>query len=418
MILQSKEIGSMQNPQVIVSHPGKQHSYQTAYALQKEGMLLRYFTSIWYVPDELPYVLLNYLPLKLKRKIHDILVKRSFEYVNNSLVNQVALYEILGRIGEIIFKAHYTNWYIANKMFDKQVSRRIKHLDFDIFIGYETASLNCFKRSAELHKTCILDFAAIHPFFQRKILNRLGINPYGGFKNLWEKIEKRKLEELDLADYILTPSEFAKNTLLEAGISESKILKLPYGCNIELFNQKEKYNKSRKLKILYVGAITTRKGMKYLLETIKELNISDIEFIMVGSVTDSDLILKHFDGFYRHVPFQNNKDLLKYYQDADIFVFPSLMDSFAMVVLEAMACGTPVIVSENTGAKDIVREGVDGFTIPVMDVEKLKEKILYFYNNRDSIEEMGRSARKQADKYTWENYQKKLADIVANCLNK
>ena len=82
-------------------------------------------------------------------------------------------------------------------------------------------------------------------------------------------------------------------------------------------------------------------------------------------------------------------------------------------MIEAMGCGTPVIVSENTGAKETVSDGVNGFVIPVEDIAALKQKILFFYNNRDKLESFGKNARKRAENYTWENYRKRIREVIS-----
>jgi glycosyltransferase involved in cell wall biosynthesis len=74
-----------------------------------------------------------------------------------------------------------------------------------------------------------------------------------------------------------------------------------------------------------------------------------------------------------------------------------------------MACGLPVIHTTNTGGEDIVRNGIDGFCVPIRDVEALKEKILFFYENPESLVEMGKNALKQArGSLSWDDYGKKM----------
>ena len=109
--------------------------------------------------------------------------------------------------------------------------------------------------------------------------------------------------------------------------------------------------------------------------------------------------------------------MVSYYQNADVFVFPSLNDAFALVILQAMACGTPVIISENVGAADVVRNGADGFIVPTRNVGALKGKILFFYNNREKVEEMGRNARAQAEKYSWERYRECIRNVALENMN-
>jgi glycosyltransferase involved in cell wall biosynthesis len=120
-------------------------------------------------------------------------------------------------------------------------------------------------------------------------------------------------------------------------------------------------------------------------------------------MADGKAILDKYEGLFTHVPYLLHADLVKYYQQADLFVFPSYLDSWALTVLESMACGTPVVVTEHTGSRDAVRQG-GGFIIPVDDKEALKERILFFYQNREQLEVVGRKAHEVAQAYTWSNY--------------
>jgi glycosyltransferase involved in cell wall biosynthesis len=88
-----------------------------------------------------------------------------------------------------------------------------------------------------------------------------------------------------------------------------------------------------------------------------------------------------------------------------------------MVVLEAMACGTPVIITENTGSKDAVSKG-GGFVIPSGDMDALKEKISFLYRNRTVMEDMGRKAHLVAQQYTWENYYRQVQFAVEDIAKK
>ncbi len=80
------------------------------------------------------------------------------------------------------------------------------------------------------------------------------------------------------------------------------------------------------------------------------------------------------------------------YRSSTIFVLPSLEDGWGVVVSEAMACGLPVIVTEHTGAKDIVDEGINGFIIPSRDVAAIKEKIILLYNDKKLREKMSEAS--------------------------
>jgi len=84
-----------------------------------------------------------------------------------------------------------------------------------------------------------------------------------------------------------------------------------------------------------------------------------------------------------------------------------------------MACGLPVICTTNTGGEDIVREAVDGFIIPICDVEALKARILWCYENPERCREMGRAARERVARgFTWADYGEKIHRAYAERLGR
>ena len=100
------------------------------------------------------------------------------------------------------------------------------------------------------------------------------------------------------------------------------------------------------------------------MKAFKELSLKNSELIIIGGLSDGKDILSKYKGYYRYYPFMKHKELIKFYQNCDIFVLPSLLEGFAQVVIEAMACGTPVIVTDTTGSSDAVIDGKNGFIAP------------------------------------------------------
>jgi len=98
-------------------------------------------------------------------------------------------------------------------------------------------------------------------------------------------------------------------------------------------------------------------------------------------------------------------------------VLPSLADGFGMVVPQAMACGLPVIVTENVGAADIVTDGVDGYVVPIRDVAALKEKIRYLYEDPAARQRMSAAAVKKAGRHlSWDVYGDRLVSWLVGLL--
>ncbi len=104
----------------------------------------------------------------------------------------------------------------------------------------------------------------------------------------------------------------------------------------------------------------------------------------------------------------------KYYQAADIYVFPSLFEGSSLSIYEAMASGLPVVTTKNSGS--IIRDKKDGFIIPIRDSQDTKEKILQLYQNKNLRQKMGASAREQIKHFTWQIYEERVVALTKEIL--
>jgi len=101
---------------------------------------------------------------------------------------------------------------------------------------------------------------------------------------------------------------------------------------------------------------------------------------------------------------------------ADCLVLPSRNDSFGMVVAEALACGTPVIVSEMVGAKDLVEERVSGWIVPTEDADALAARMLRCARDPEALRAMAPAAREAAEAATWAAYHRRFAALIGSLL--
>lgn len=99
------------------------------------------------------------------------------------------------------------------------------------------------------------------------------------------------------------------------------------------------------------------------------------------------------------------------YRGASVYVQSSITEGWGIPVGEAMAYGVPVIVTDRTGAVDMVTDGVDGFIIPIRDPGAISDKIQYFHDNPGEISRMGRNAREKAERYSWVKVEKMYVDL-------
>ncbi len=375
--------------------PGKFHAFYLAEQLQKKKLLNRLITTY-------PKFLLKNFNIPYN-KIYSFFIKEIIQ----KILTKLSLNKLLDR--SIIF---------LNLIFEKYASYRIDHNNTKILISWSGAAESSFK--SNLNKNCIkiLERGSSHIQFQQKILEE-EYQKFGIKKEIINKqVLEQELKEYELADYIVVPSLFAKNTFLEFGTKEEKIICVPYGVDLEEF--KKNHKKHDNFIILNVGQVSIRKGSYYLLKAFTDLNLKNCELHFVGTI---DLDMKKIIGefrenknikFFNHVP--QNK-LLNYYNNSDIFVIPSIEEGMAVVQLQAMACGLPVICTTNSGGSDIIDENENGYIINIRDIEKLKEKISYLYNNREIVKKFSENSYIKANKFlSWDNYGDKISLIYKDIL--
>ncbi len=282
-----------------------------------------------------------------------------------------------------------------------------------IFHGWTNQTLFSFRRAAKLGARLVLERPNTHPLDMSALVGAEQ-RKYGFKGRSTAPFEIRKaIREIEMADRVVVCSEFAKQSLVNHGVPEAKVRVINYGVDTEAFTPGPKHDNV--FRIVYCGMVCLRKGPQYLLQAWKELALKNAEIWLLGVVLDDAVgMLKQYEGLpglkiVGHV--DSRPELAELYRQGTLFVFPSVEDGFGMVVTEAMACGVPVVISDNTGARDVVEEGVNGFVVPTRDVEAIKERILLFRDTPGLRETMGKAARATALNNTWYHYSSKLVKV-------
>ena len=159
---------------------------------------------------------------------------------------------------------------------------------------------------------------------------------------------------------------------------------------------------------LYIGKLCKRKGVHHLIPAFQKLSreYPDAKLICAGdSSPEGFRLFRAMADDNPQIIFQSglsNDDVIELYKQGDAFVLPILCGPFNLVVLEAMASGLPVIVSRCSGSADPVIDGKTGLLTEVADVEDIYQKMKYLYEHREETKQMGRNAREEAKKYSWD----------------
>lgn len=410
---------------IIVAHPGRQHSYRLASALKKNEMLAYYCTTIY---DKESSGLMKFV----KRFLSKDNLKRANGRRNPDLEdNDVIQYCEFGGMVEAFLarvdKTHkiYTavQQYNANR-FGKKVAKLAIKNKVDAVICYDTNSLACFKYLSKNapHIIRIQDVShSARPFEKKLFEEEIERSGNLDFKSedvmLWNKRFLNKArEEIAVTQYFLVPSQFVKKGLVFCGVESDNIFVVPYGANVESDIVREQKGTDDTVNFLFVGLVNYRKGIPYLLKAFSQLEAASATLTLTGTYDkNSWFVQEYLDK--ENIRFTGRvlpQEVKKIYESSDVFVIDSFAEGMAQVGIEAMACGLPIICSENSGVNDLVTDGENGFVIPCGDADILAEKMQWFIDNKEKIADMGANARIIAKQYTWQRY----GDDISKTLQK
>jgi glycosyltransferase involved in cell wall biosynthesis len=315
--------------------------------------------------------------------------------------------------------------YEANDWLMRTMRHACRRADVTAVHAYEDCSLWQFEEAKRLDKACIYDMPiGYYPWWQDKqtqLAKRFSdwLSAGGLPANRWARPEQ-KIREMELADLVLAPSRFVEQTIREFH-PHKKIGFAPYGVDLQFWKPASsergttsRYQDSRlatrdlKLHFIFAGQCSIRKGTPVLLEAWRKADLHDAQLELVGSWQLAADKLKSPPPNVTFAGPVSRTELRARYQAADVFVFPSFFEGLALAFLEAMACGLPVIGTEVVAGMDLLTEAT-GREVRAGSVDELVEVLRWFAVNREIIPAMKTAARAAAEKFTWDNYRRRVS---------
>ncbi len=407
---------------VSIAVPFQQHSFRAARGFIESEMMNLYCTSVYNDNKGIYKVLARILPKDLVLRMQGRNDMQITPYVQKFAEFYGLLYLGACRIPRL---RKYTPFIrkILFRKFGTSAARACIKNGTEVVVAYDTQAYDLFQEliRKDSHIIKVLDMASTSALKIREIVDAEMAKGYP----FSESLERHNLaysnkkcivyrQEIELADYLLVPSGFVKDSLRDLGIPKNRIIYLPHGVDIEMFTPSYKeYIPGKTLKFLFVGRVEAAKGIYYILEAFKQLQDLNIELIVVGDIMNQREKLEAYTSNVRFLGLKRRDEMPEYYKEADVFILSSLWEGSSLSMLEALAAGLPVIASKYSCAPEIIKEYVDGFVIEPRNVEQIKEKIRWYCKHAEEIPEMSRNARKTAEKYTWIKYGENISKIVA-----
>lgn len=407
-------------PSISVAMLGARMHYAVPAILENGGMLDYFYTDA-YVGNK-PWLIrcLDFLPKTVCGQVTERLRNRVSPLIP---AEKVISYDFLGmwywwkrrqmrRSGKI-----FDLYSAVGKAFGKRVVRHGMPSATAVY-GFNGAALEIFAYAKPRGIFCILEQCIAPRAFERRLVGEEAslwpgwlLNSERLDRTEYDSLDKREAAEWELADLIISPSEFVANRLANLGVGSIKCETVPYGIPIEKFSYRRMKKVGKDLNLLFVGEIGLRKGVPYLLEALRRLNSSNIKVRLVGPVLINSSKMSFYSNWCEIIGPVPHSKIAPYYRWADAFVFPTVCEGSATVIYEALASGLPVITTPNAGS--VLQDGIQGFVVPIRDVEALVTQILRLKEDKVLLNTMSAAAVERAREYSLQTYGRLLIGAIS-----
>jgi glycosyltransferase involved in cell wall biosynthesis len=391
--------------------------------LNEHRLLEQFVTPLGIAPGNSVDRLLQVLPppieirmrsLISRRQLPASVAKKTFTYPFREVIRTSLRYATGNEtVGDYL-------WWWAERGFDHKVARRWAGVA-PLLYGFELTSAETFRAQKRAGGWCVLgQLIAHHRTAYALLREELERFPEAATEytqrglDTAARVNALKDEQYADSDLIVANSSFVKSTFVEAGISADKIVVIPgAGPSISSIQSGDLKHPTGKTVFLSAGAQSVRKGTPYLFEAWRSMQPSPrVELWMAGRIVLPPALLANLPGHVELLGALSHEELFNRYQHASVLILPSLCEGFALVILEAMAHGLPIITTPNSGCGDFVEDGVNGWIVPIRDSHALADRMAWCCDNPQALTEMGVRSREKARRWTWREYERVHTEAI------
>ncbi|HKX08461.1 MAG TPA: glycosyltransferase family 4 protein [Stellaceae bacterium] len=395
-------------PTIVLIFPsGSQFVRSNLRVLSESRMLALFCTTVAWRGDRR---ILDLLP----RGLSELLQTRAFPEVEEGRLRCFPFREIVNRIahrtGAPLLSRHEVGWASSDgvsRALDAAVARLIRRREVQAsaVYGYDYAALWSLEAAAEAGMRRFYELPIGYWRAAQRILGEEAeLNPEWAvtIESLRDSDLKheRKDAELGLAEHVVVPSEFVRDTLREHPGMTASVDVIPYGAP-PTRTLRARLERTPKLRLLYVGHLSQRKGISYLFAAMRRLaGLASLTLVgpRIGGhcpALEAELARHTWLGAVSH------DRVLETMAEHDVLVFPSLFEGLAQVIPEALAQGLPVIATRNSGGTAIIDDGEDGFIVPIRDADAIAARVTQLVEDRGRLEAMRAAALRKASERSW-----------------
>lgn len=292
--------------------------------------------------------------------------------------------------------------------------------DSDVFIHYRTQGYNTTQklRRQGYPTLCVMEEVNSHVAFANEILQK-EFRQAGLAKSFEKEADySLRLKAYEQADCILCPSEFVKRSFLRKGFAEERLLKVPFGFTLSgVPPQASNVSNQDVFRVLYVGQLHYRKGLRYALEAFRKLKHPKKEFVIVGpKTTITGLERTVIPGGVVFTGALKGEALKEQYGKATVFILPSLEEGLALVQGEALSMGLPLLITTHTGGDDLITDGVEGFIVEPANAEALADRLQQMADDKALLQSLSQAALRAAQ--TLGSWDKAAQNLITQLTDK
>lgn len=268
--------------------------------------------------------------------------------------------------------------YLGSEFFDRNVAKRLSS-PMEQFMGFVGTSLRSFKqaREAGAHR---LELVAANSHVRNLRRRHNDARKQHGIGDSWlhDALMRKTLREYEHANTIYVHSNYTRASFLDAGIPDEKLERMYLRVHPR-FAPPDQRPDDDTFRLVYVGRVEATKGIPLLLEAFSKLPIEKKQLRLVGGWSTRRM------RTFMEPWLENDRirmtpgDPLPVLHEADVFVHPTYEDGFGYAPMEALACGVPVIATEDTGMKEYIQDDKNGYVVPTGRVEPIVERLDCIY---------------------------------------
>ena len=293
--------------------------------------------------------------------------------------------------------------------FDRQVAKRLN--SSSAIYCYEDSALSTFRAAQRIGLRRYYELPIVYWETVQRLL-RQEAERYPKWEPTLQatrdssaKLE-RKGNELRLADLVICPSRQVQESLPSGTAS----VVAEYGCPGPANTQPGRDRAC--LRVLFVGTMTQRKGLADLFAAMKHLGRSDVKLIILGTPLLPLAFYRQEYPSFIYEPTRSNAQVRQLMLQCDVLVLPSIVEGRAMVQMEALSCGLPIVVTPNAGAEDLVDPGRTGFLVPIREPGMLAEQINWIADHREWVDDVRPAVLEKARQSGWQRYTDKVLSVI------